>query len=43
MFEVSAEETIALAQRSNLHCTLNQEAEPSLRQPRDQLDTPGIP
>jgi 2-polyprenyl-3-methyl-5-hydroxy-6-metoxy-1,4-benzoquinol methylase len=33
MFEVSAEETIALAQRSNLHCTLNQEAEPSLRQP----------
>jgi SAM-dependent methyltransferase len=33
MFEVSAEETIALAQRWNLFCTLNREAEPSLRQP----------
>jgi SAM-dependent methyltransferase len=33
MFEVSAEETIALAQRSNLSCTLYQEAESSLRQP----------
>jgi SAM-dependent methyltransferase len=33
MFEVSAEETIALAQRSNLICTLNREAEPSLCQP----------
>jgi len=33
MFEVSAEETKALAQRSNLYCTLNQEAESSLRQP----------
>jgi protein-L-isoaspartate O-methyltransferase len=33
MFEVSAEETIALAQRSNLCCTLNQEAESSLRRP----------
>jgi len=33
MFEVSAEETIALAQRSNLSCSLHQEAEPSLRQP----------
>src|SRR6202011_2846183 len=32
MFEVSAEETIALAQRSNLFCTLNREAEASLRQ-----------
>lgn len=33
MFEVSAEETIALAQRSKLFCTLNREAEASLRQP----------
>jgi SAM-dependent methyltransferase len=33
MFEVSAEETIALARRSNLLCTLNREAEASLRQP----------
>jgi len=33
MFEVMAEETIALAQRSDLFCTLNREAEPSLRQP----------
>ncbi len=33
MFEVSAEETIALAQRSDLFCTLNREAESSLRQP----------
>jgi SAM-dependent methyltransferase len=33
MFEVSAHETIALAQRSNLFCTLNREAEASLRQP----------
>jgi hypothetical protein len=33
MFEVSAEETIALAQRSNLFCTLNRGAESSLRQP----------
>jgi hypothetical protein len=33
MFEVWAEETIALAQRSKLCCTLNQEAEASLRQP----------
>jgi SAM-dependent methyltransferase len=33
MFEVSAEETIALAQPLGLRCTLNQEAEPSLRQP----------
>jgi SAM-dependent methyltransferase len=32
MFEVSAEETIALARRSNLFCTLNREAEASLRQ-----------
>ena len=32
MFEVSAEETIALAQRSNLFCTLNRAAEFSLRQ-----------
>ena len=32
MFEVSAEETIALAQCSNLVCTLNREAEASLRQ-----------
>jgi hypothetical protein len=34
MFEVSTEETIALAQRSDLFCTLNREAESSLRQPR---------
>jgi len=33
MFEVSAEETIALAQPLGLRCTLNQEAEQSLRQP----------
>jgi SAM-dependent methyltransferase len=33
MFEVSAQETIALALRSNLVCTLNREAESSLRQP----------
>jgi SAM-dependent methyltransferase len=33
MFEVSAEETIALARCSNLFCTLNREAEASLRQP----------
>ena len=33
MFEVSAEETITLAQRSDLFCTLNREAESSLRQP----------
>jgi SAM-dependent methyltransferase len=33
MFEVSAEETMALAQRSNLFCRLNREAESSLRQP----------
>jgi hypothetical protein len=33
MFGVPAQETIALAQRSNLFCTLNREAEPSLRQP----------
>jgi SAM-dependent methyltransferase len=33
MFEVSAEETIALARRSHLFCTLNREAEASLRQP----------
>jgi protein-L-isoaspartate O-methyltransferase len=33
MFEVSAEETIALAHRSGLSCTLNREAESSLRQP----------
>jgi hypothetical protein len=33
MFEVSAEETMALAQRSSLSCILNREAEPSLRQP----------
>jgi len=33
MFEVSAEETIALAQGSDLFCTLNREAESSLRQP----------
>ena len=33
MFEVSAEDTMALAQRSNLFCTLNREAGSSLRQP----------
>lgn len=33
MFEVSAEETIALAHRASLSCTLNREVEPSLRQP----------
>ena len=33
IFEVSAEETIALAQPLGLRCVLNQEAEPSLRQP----------
>ena len=33
MFEVTAEEMIALAQHSNLFCTLNREAESSLRQP----------
>ena len=33
MFEVSAEETIALARRSDLFCTLNRKAEASLRQP----------
>jgi SAM-dependent methyltransferase len=33
MFEVSAEETIALAQPLGLRCTLNREPEPSLRQP----------
>jgi SAM-dependent methyltransferase len=33
MFEVSAEETIALAQPLGLRCALNQAAEPSLRQP----------
>ncbi|HEV2100389.1 MAG TPA: class I SAM-dependent methyltransferase [Stellaceae bacterium] len=33
MFEVSAQETIALAQHSNLFCTLNREAEASPRQP----------
>jgi len=33
MFEVSAEETIALAQPLGLCCLLNQEAQPSLRQP----------
>ena len=33
MFEVSADETIALAQRSKLRCVLNLEAEDSLRQP----------
>jgi SAM-dependent methyltransferase len=32
MFEVSAEETIELAERSQLRCVLNLEAEPSLRQ-----------
>lgn len=33
MFEVTAEETIALAQSLGLRAMLNQEAEPSLRQP----------
>lgn len=33
MFEVSAEETIALAQPLGLCCILNQQAAPSLRQP----------
>lgn len=33
MFEVSVEETIALARCSNLFCTLNRGAEASLRQP----------
>jgi hypothetical protein len=33
MFEVSGEETIALARCSNLFCTLNRGAEASLRQP----------
>src|SRR5262252_9417561 len=33
MFEVSAEEAIALAQPLGLRCTLNREPEPSLRQP----------
>ncbi len=33
MFEVSAGETIALAQPLGLRCVLNQDAEPSLRQP----------
>ena len=33
MFEVSAEETIALAHPLGLHCALKKEAEPSLRQP----------
>jgi 2-polyprenyl-3-methyl-5-hydroxy-6-metoxy-1,4-benzoquinol methylase len=33
MFEVSAAETIALAHPLGLRCALNQEAEPSLRQP----------
>ena len=33
MFEVSAEEIIALAQPLGLRCALNQAAEPSLRQP----------
>jgi SAM-dependent methyltransferase len=33
MFEVSAEETIALAQPLGLRCTLSQDPEPSLRQP----------
>ena len=33
MFEVSAEETIALAQPLGLRCTLSQDLEPSLRQP----------
>jgi len=33
MFEVSAEEIIAQAKLLGLRCVLNQEAEPSLRQP----------
>ena len=33
MFDVSAEETIALAQPPGLRCTLSQDPEPSLRQP----------
>src|SRR5258708_24846306 len=33
MFEVSADETIALAQRSKLRCVLNLDAKDSLRQP----------
>ena len=33
MFEVSAEETVALAQPLGLCCVLRQEAQPSLRQP----------
>ena len=33
MFEVSAEETIALAQLLGLRCTLSQDPQPSLRQP----------
>ena len=33
MFEVSAEETIGLAQPLGLRCVLNREQEPSLRQP----------
>jgi SAM-dependent methyltransferase len=33
MFEVSAEETIALAQRSNFGCTLHQEGKSSMQQP----------
>lgn len=33
MFEVSAEETIGLAQPLELRCVLNQPAQPSLRQP----------
>ena len=43
MFEVSAEETIALAQRSNLFCTLNRAAEVFVAAIRSQLDTSGIP
>ena len=42
MFEVSTEETIALAQPLGLRCALNQAAEPSAAAGR-QLDTPGIP
>src|SRR3954447_24274637 len=34
MFEVSGQETIALAQSASLSCILNREAEASLRQPR---------
>ena len=33
MFEVSSEETIAMAQPLGLRCVLRQKAEPSLRQP----------